>query len=68
MVMLDKQQIIDLRAAMGLTAREFGERLGVSWNTVFRWEQGTRYPSRRHQVALNKLKLDAEKKGLLQVA
>lgn len=68
MVMFTKQMIIDLRQAMGLTAAEFADLCGVHWNTVFRWEQGSRNPSRRHQVILNKMKAEAEKLGLLQVA
>lgn len=68
MVMFDKQMIIDLRQALGLTASEFGDLCGVHWNTVFRWEQGSRNPSRRHQVILNKLKSEADKMRLAQPA
>lgn len=66
MIMFDKQMIIDLREALGLTAAEFGALCGVTWNTVFRWEQGSRHPSRRHQETLNKLKKEAERMGLMQ--
>ncbi len=55
MVMLDKDQIYELRMALGLTAKALGEIIGVTANTVFRWEAGSKFPSRRHQIALNKL-------------
>ena len=61
MVMLDKDQIYELRMALGLSARAFGDLIGVTGNTVFRWESGTKFPSRRHQMELNKLLSKLEK-------
>lgn len=72
MVMLDNEQIYELRMALGMTAQAFGELVGgVTANTVFRWESprdsvGAKYPSRRHQMILNDLWADAVKKGKLR--
>jgi transcriptional regulator with XRE-family HTH domain len=66
MVMFDAKMIRELKKALGLSAREFGERVGVTGNTVFRWQAGSKFPSRRHQEALNKLRKEAEERGLLQ--
>lgn len=61
MVMLTPQLIIDLRKALGLTAEAFGARLGVTGNTVFRWESGERHPKYEMQFKLNEL-IDEVKK------
>lgn len=71
MVMLDKDQIYELRIALGLTAAAFGLKVGVTANTVFRWESdpessGTKYPSRRHQAILIKMWRDAQNRGLVR--
>lgn len=55
MLMLDKDQIYELRMALGMTAQAFGQAIGVTGNTVFRWEAGSKFPSRRHQVKLNEM-------------
>lgn len=68
MLLIDAQIICDLRQALGLTADAFAKRLGVTQNTVFRWESGLRTPGREHQVAINHLLREAEKKGLFQFA
>lgn len=68
MVMFDKDDIIDLRAALRMTAAEFGARLGVTGNTVFRWESGERFPSRRHTAILNQLLQEVKDRKSLQSA
>ncbi len=56
MVMLTGEQIRALRKFLCLTAEKFGQRVqGVTWNTVFRWESGDRFPSRQKQLVLNEL-------------
>lgn len=57
MVMLDKTEIRALRLRLGLSADKFGALFEprVTGNTVFRWEQGVRFPSRRHQIRLNQI-------------
>ena len=62
MVMLDKDDIYELRMALGLSARALGELVGVTGNTVFRWEAGSKFPSRRHTIELNKLVEKAREK------
>lgn len=38
-------KIKTLRAKLGLTQEQFAARLGVSWSTVNRWENGRSRPS-----------------------
>ena len=48
--------IADYRKAHGLTLQALGERLGVHWETVWRWENGKRTPpGRLVQLALRGL-------------
>ena len=54
-MILEAKHIRELRDGLGLTAKEFGEKLGVTQNTVFRWESGLRGASRRHQIEMNKM-------------
>ena len=61
MVMFDKDNIYELRMALGLSARALGELVGVTGNTVFRWEAGSKFPSRRHTIELNKLLEESKK-------
>jgi DNA-binding transcriptional regulator YiaG len=42
---MNADEIKQLRAALGMTAKEFGNAIGVTENTVFRWEMGLRFPS-----------------------
>ena len=46
-----------LRQQMGLTQAELGEKLGVPWNTVARWEQGRHAISPLAEGALSLLRL-----------
>lgn len=49
-------QIRELRNGMGLSQAQFGARLGVSANTIARWERGERAPNQYHQLRLNQLR------------
>lgn len=44
-----------LRKRLGLTQEEFAHRLGVSWVTVSRWEQGHSAPRGLSEKALDAL-------------
>ena len=39
------EMIKDLRAKLGLTQEQFAARVGVTWSTVNRWENGRGKPS-----------------------
>ena len=62
MVMMTADAIRTLRLALGMTPKDFAERLGVSLSTVCLWEQGKRHPHYKMMVALNEL--DRERKEL----
>ena len=48
--------IADYRRARGLTLQSLGRKLGVHWETVWRWENGKRTPpGRLVQLALRGL-------------
>ncbi len=49
-----------IRAATGLTQREFAERIGVSKRTLENWEQGRRVPQGPARVLLLLLGKDPE--------
>lgn len=42
------------RRTLGLTQRELADRLGVSVRSVGAWEQGTKCPTPRNQVAIGR--------------
>ena len=63
--MFTSEQIRELRMALGWGQTELAFRIGVSQNTVARWESGDRNPSRKHNEILNKLLREAEKKGFV---
>ena len=44
----------ELREQAALTQQQLGERVGVTWEAVSRWERGTREPSWSNVVALAK--------------
>lgn len=55
---MDRKQVIEIRKRMGLSQNAFAIRLGVTWLTVNRWENGKQKPS---PLALEKLlKVQAE--------
>lgn len=43
------------RRSLGLTARALGALLGVTWNTVLRWECGVRNPGPSAVILLRRL-------------
>ena len=45
-----------LRQEMGLSQEQLARLLGISMNTVARWEQGDRTPDRYNELQLNKLR------------
>jgi len=57
--------ITTLREALGLTQKELGERIGVDKMTVSRWERGTLRPSAESLSALEKLRREAVRKGVV---
>ena len=60
------RMISEYRAARGLTLEALGQKLGVHWQTIWRWEHGTRTPpGRLVQLALRGLDDEerASKKG-----
>lgn len=52
------QQITTAREKAGLTRKELAAKLGVSWRTVEKWEQGRGGPSK---TALALLKIELKK-------
>lgn len=57
-----------LRGALGLTQVELGEKIGVDSMTVSRWERGTVKPSEAAAKALDKLRRDAGRRGVVIAA
>lgn len=52
-----------LREALGLTQAELGERIGVNKMTVARWEWGKLRPRPGAAAALNRLRIQAGRRG-----
>ena len=57
--------IKSLREALGLTQQQFGERIGVDKMTVWRWEQGRVGPNPEAVKAIEALRREAGRKGVL---
>lgn len=55
MLMLTPQDIARLRKELGLSPTQFAAKLGVSENTVRRWEIGDRHPRYNMMVTLNEM-------------
>ncbi len=56
------EKLIELRKSKGLSQDELGQRLGVSRQTIFKWELAQSYPSFQRLVLLSdyfSLSLDA---------
>lgn len=53
--MIQVEDLYTLRKKLGLSQERLAELLGVSRNTVSRWEQGSYKPSAENITALNKL-------------
>lgn len=60
--------LVTLREALGLTQKELGDRIGVNKLTVSRWERGTLRPSDASLAALDGLKREAVRKGVVIAA
>lgn len=56
--------ITALREALGMTQKEFGERIGVDKMTVSRWERGALKPSDASLAALESLRRQAVRRGV----
>lgn len=57
--------IATLREALGMTQREFGGRIGVDKMTVARWEWGKVRPSVESIAAMERLRKEAIRKGVV---
>ena len=61
MVMMTPEKIRRLRAWLDMTTTEFGALVGVSANTISRWEAGDRHPNYERMKDLNDL---ADERGV----
>ena len=66
MGMMTPEDIKRLRLTLRMTAREFGELVGVSEDSVYFWEAGTRHPNYRNLVRLNEIVSDLDKRRGLE--
>lgn len=57
--------ITALREGLGLTQQELGERLGVDKMSVSRWERGAIRPSAESLAALEAVRREAVRKGVV---
>lgn len=57
--------ITTLREALGMTQQELGDKLGVDKMSVSRWERGQIRPSQESLTALEKLRSEAVRKGVV---
>lgn len=48
-----KDKLIELRKSKGLSQEEFGNRIGVSRQTISKWESGQSYPDFQRLVLLS---------------
>jgi len=55
MLMLTPDQIKRIRKALGMNSTEFASLLGVTQNTVARWEIGDRHPRWEMMEKINNL-------------
>jgi DNA-binding transcriptional regulator YiaG len=60
--------ILTLREALGLTQTQLGDRIGVDKMTVARWEWGKVRPSAAAMKALDKIRREAARKGVVVAA
>jgi DNA-binding transcriptional regulator YiaG len=56
--------IVALREALGMTQKEFGERIGVDKMTVSRWERGEVRPSDDSLAGIEQLRKQAVRRGV----
>ncbi len=55
MLMLTPENIRDIRKKLGLSPTQFAAKIGVSENTVRRWEIGDRHPRWNTMALINGL-------------
>jgi DNA-binding transcriptional regulator YiaG len=65
MVMLDKDQIRQLRLSLGLSITEFAVKLGVTEAAARLWERGKRHPRWDSAKQLSELWEEVKGKGKL---
>lgn len=58
--MIQEQDLCTLRKRLGLSQEKMAEKLGVSRNTISRWERGSFKPSAENLTMLNKLYAELE--------
>lgn len=58
--MIQEQDLCTLRKRLGLSQEKMAEKLGVSRNTISRWERGSFKPSAENLDTLNKLYAELE--------
>ncbi len=56
--------IIALREALGMTQKEFAERIGVDKMTVSRWERGALRPSDESLAGIEQLRKQTVRRGV----
>jgi len=56
------KMIKELRAALGLTQEQFAGRVGVTFSTVNRWENGKGKPSPLAMKRIDELRKELERK------
>jgi DNA-binding transcriptional regulator YiaG len=54
--MFTSKEIAAIRLSLGMTPAQFAFAMGVSENTVRRWEIGDRHPSYKRMESLDKLR------------
>jgi len=64
MVMLNNVEIRGLRLSLGLTAPEMAVKVGVSEDTIWKWERGDRHPNYKRMVRLNELRDELIRRAL----
>jgi DNA-binding transcriptional regulator YiaG len=57
--------LTSLREALGLTQKEFGDKLGVDKMTVSRWERGALRPGEDSLAGIEKLRREAATRGVV---
>jgi transcriptional regulator with XRE-family HTH domain len=50
---IDKNELKNIRESLGFTLEQFAQKLGVSFQTVWRWESGKCKPS---PLAMDKIR------------
>jgi len=62
---MSPDEIKELRAALGESQEAFARHLGVTLNTVYRWETGTRKPGLYYQQRLRLFRGAAKRLGII---